>query len=139
MTTHPNRSRQAVGTGTNPTPLQVLEAREAAGLSQAKAAAVIYATTRTWEGWEAAEDSQGHRRMPPGMFELFLFKTGRRARILRLVVEQKIKEGEKFIARADEPDATDAQVRAAVLIAQDVAVLREVLPLFQPSKGATHG
>lgn len=42
-----------------------------ARLTQAAAAAMIYAGTRTWQQWEA-----GDRRMHPGLFELFLLKTG---------------------------------------------------------------
>lgn len=73
MTSHPNRSagrREAVG---NPLPDDVRAAREASGLTQTAAAAVIYSTLRTWQDWES-----GSRRMHPAMLELFLIKTARK-------------------------------------------------------------
>ena len=67
MPNHPNRSRS--NPARNPTPEQIRAARDAAGLSQADAASLIYSTERTWQGWE-----QGERRMHPGLWELFLRK-----------------------------------------------------------------
>lgn len=55
-----------------PKPSQVRAAREAAGLSQTAAAALIYCTLRGWQEWEA-----GNRRMHPGLWELFKIKTQR--------------------------------------------------------------
>jgi DNA-binding transcriptional regulator YiaG len=49
-----------------PTAKQIRAAREAAGLTQAAAAALIHSTLRTWQDWEA-----GVARMHPGLFELF--------------------------------------------------------------------
>lgn len=70
MTNHPNRGSAATPSA-NPTPAAILQAREAAGLSQAEAGALIYAGLRSWQHWE-----WGTRRMHPAMFELFLKKTG---------------------------------------------------------------
>jgi DNA-binding transcriptional regulator YiaG len=46
-------------------------ARDAAGLSQSEAAALIYSKLRTWQDWEA-----GIARMHRGLWELFCIKTG---------------------------------------------------------------
>lgn len=54
---------------TNPSPEQIREAREAAGLSQTEAAALIYAGLRGWQEWEA-----GNRKMHPALWEFFLIK-----------------------------------------------------------------
>ena len=44
--------------------------REAAGLSQTAAGALLHTTCRTWQQWEA-----GDRRMHPAFWELFLLKS----------------------------------------------------------------
>jgi len=54
----------------NPSPLEIRQARELAGLSQTAAAALISSTLRTWQDWEA-----GKARMHPGLWELFRIKT----------------------------------------------------------------
>jgi DNA-binding transcriptional regulator YiaG len=60
----------------NPEPKQIRAAREAAGLSQTAAAALVCTTCRAWQQWEA-----GDRRMHPAFWELFKSKTtGRNAR-----------------------------------------------------------
>jgi putative transcriptional regulator len=66
---HPNRGQR--GPNSNPTPAEVRAAREAAGLTQPMAAAVVRGSMRAWQDWES-----GARRMPPGLFELFQIKTG---------------------------------------------------------------
>ncbi len=66
MTNHPNRRR---GTGSNPTPEQIKALRGQLGLSQSQAAALIHATLRVWQAWEA-----GERRMHPAFWELFRIK-----------------------------------------------------------------
>lgn len=71
---HPNRSKTNRSMSANPTPAEIREAREKAQLTQAAAAEIIHATTRSWENWETEGDEQ--RRMHPGLFELFLAKTG---------------------------------------------------------------
>jgi hypothetical protein len=49
-------------------------ARLAGGLTQTEAAALVYATLRTWQQWEGAV-----RAMHPAWYELFLIKTGQLA------------------------------------------------------------
>ncbi len=71
MTTHPNRSKTNRQTKANPTTKEILAARERAGLTQTAAGELIYGSLRTWQDWES-----GERRMHPGLFELFLIKTG---------------------------------------------------------------
>lgn len=53
----------------------VRSARAKAGLSVAKAAALIYASRHAWYGWER-ESGKGKRAMPKGLYELFLIRTG---------------------------------------------------------------
>jgi len=55
---------------TNPTPAEIRQARELAGISQTAAAALISSTLRPWQDWEA-----GKARMHPGLWELFRIKT----------------------------------------------------------------
>lgn len=64
MTNHPNRSGKSPAR--NPTPAEIRQAREAAGLTQPEAAALIHSTLRTWQDWEA-----GIARMHAGLWELF--------------------------------------------------------------------
>ena len=54
---------------TSPTPDQIRQARELAGLSQTQAAALVHAGLRSWQHWEA-----GDRVMNPAIWELFLIK-----------------------------------------------------------------
>jgi putative transcriptional regulator len=54
-----------------PAPAEICKARENAQLTQEAAAARIYSARRSWENWEG-----GVREMHPGLFELFLIKTG---------------------------------------------------------------
>lgn len=68
MSSHPNRGRK--GPASNPAPDEVRAAREAAGLTQTEAAALIHCTLRGWQEWEA-----GNRRMHPGLWELFRIKS----------------------------------------------------------------
>ncbi|MFA6904414.1 MAG: helix-turn-helix domain-containing protein [Gallionellaceae bacterium] len=70
MSNHPNRSRQR-NLARNPTPEEIRQAREAAGLTQTAAAAILHTTCRTFQQWEA-----GDRRMHPAFWELFIAKTG---------------------------------------------------------------
>lgn len=55
----------------SPTPAAIRDARIAAGLTQTEAAQTVRASLRGWQQWEA-----GDRAMPPGLFELFMLKTG---------------------------------------------------------------
>lgn len=56
----------------NPTPSEVRQARESAGLTQTQAAVLIYNTLRAWQRWEA-----GDSPMHPAFWELFLKKIKR--------------------------------------------------------------
>lgn len=69
MTNHPNRGRS--NPAANPAPADIREAREAAGLTQTDAAALLHTTCRTWQQWEA-----GDRRMHAAFWELFRNKSG---------------------------------------------------------------
>ena len=74
MSNHPNR--KPGHRGQTPAPDDIRAAREAAGLTQAEAARVIYATQRAWQNWETAAGEREHRRMHPAFFELFKIKAG---------------------------------------------------------------
>lgn len=54
----------------HPAPAEVRAAREAAGLTQAAAAALLHTSTRAYQQWEA-----GERRMHPAFWELFQRKS----------------------------------------------------------------
>lgn len=54
-----------------PTPAAIIAAREAAGLTQKQAGAVLYCSERTWQDWE-----RGRRVMMPVLFECFLGRAG---------------------------------------------------------------
>lgn len=69
MTNHPNRSRNA-SAGRNPLPAEIRAAREAAGLTQTAAGALVHTSLRNWQQWEA-----GDRKMHPAFWELFGLKT----------------------------------------------------------------
>lgn len=72
---HPRRNTQPAGNTRIPTPQEVREARERAGLSQAQAAAKVLGSTKAWIKWES-QDATENRRMHPGLFKLFLITTG---------------------------------------------------------------
>lgn len=55
----------------SPTSTAIRDARIAASLTQTEAAQAVRASLRGWQQWEA-----GDRAMPPGLFELFMLKTG---------------------------------------------------------------
>ena len=74
MSNHPNRGEK--GPESNPTQAEVRAAREAAGLSQTAAGALVHTTCRTWQQWEA-----GDRRMHPAFWELFQIKVAQKRRI----------------------------------------------------------
>lgn len=54
----------------SPSPDKIRTAREAAGLTQEQAGALIYAARRAWQDWE-----RGERAMHPGLWELFCLKS----------------------------------------------------------------
>lgn len=72
MTNHPNRSL-AKSPASNPDPKEIIRARINAGMTQQQAGGKVFSGLRTWQQWEA-----GDRRMHPGLWELFLIKTGQK-------------------------------------------------------------
>lgn len=56
-----------------PAPEVVAEFRQAAGLTQREAAAMVHVTGPAWARWESL-DPKLHRSMPYGLFELFSIK-----------------------------------------------------------------
>lgn len=56
----------------SPTPAEIRAAREAANLTQTKAADLLHTNCRTWQQWEA-----GDRRMHAAFWDLFQIKIGR--------------------------------------------------------------
>jgi|CXWL01.1.fsa_nt_gi hypothetical protein len=70
---HPNRSRQP-GAKREPRAADVIAAREVAKETQSDAAARIRGTLRSWQAYE--DSGANGRRMHPGLFELYLIKTG---------------------------------------------------------------
>ncbi len=54
-----------------PEPDAIKAARVHASLTQTQAGQVVHASLRAWQQWES-----GERGMPPGLFELFMIKTG---------------------------------------------------------------
>lgn len=78
MPNHPNRSKKQDNPAASPTPEEILAARESSGLSQSRAAELVFATLRSWQGWEA-----GERNMHPGLWLLF------RLRLLAIAGDQE--------------------------------------------------
>lgn len=72
---HPNRSKKNPPAVERPTPDQVREARERAGLTQSEAAVLVHTSLRSWQQWEAAPGTVGFRAMHPAFWELFTIKT----------------------------------------------------------------
>ena len=56
-----------------PTQDEIERARTVACHTQAQAAALVYASDRTWRSWVSKE--KNHRQMPLAAFELYLIKT----------------------------------------------------------------
>lgn len=54
----------------HPSPDEIRAAREAAGLTQAQAGALVHSALRSWQRWE-----EGAREMHPAFWELFRIKT----------------------------------------------------------------
>jgi len=61
MPNHPNRGPKGPSAG--PSTAAIIAAREAAGLTQVRAAELIHGTRRGWQEYEA-----GNRRMHPGLW-----------------------------------------------------------------------
>ncbi|MBP8169090.1 MAG: hypothetical protein KAX99_05435 [Azonexus sp.] len=55
---------------TAPTPSEIRQARESAGLSTAEASALVHRTQRNWQQWES-----GARAMDAALWELFSLKS----------------------------------------------------------------
>lgn len=79
MANHPNRSKQHRGPAANPTPAEILSARESAGLTQQEAGELLHTGWRTWQNWEL--EGPENRRMPPAAWELFKVKVNARQMI----------------------------------------------------------
>lgn len=60
-----------------PTPEEIKATRLAAGLTQVKAAEMVYVVGRAWVYWEATDSASGQRKMPLAVWELFLAKIGK--------------------------------------------------------------
>ncbi|MDT7935276.1 MAG: hypothetical protein RQ833_11850 [Sphingomonadaceae bacterium] len=58
----------------NPAPAEIRAAREAPGLTQEQAAAMVFSARRAWQDWEA-----GALRMHPAIWELLRIKAPARA------------------------------------------------------------
>ena len=56
---------------THPTLQTIKAARLAAGLTQTQAGALIGASRRTWQNWEAPVGLPSHRNMPVAKWRLF--------------------------------------------------------------------
>jgi len=69
MSNHPNRSKASLDPARTRTPEEIRAAREAAGLTQTDATALIFSSVRAWQQWE-----RGDRRMHPAFFDLFTRK-----------------------------------------------------------------
>ena len=57
----------------SPTPEEIRKARKAAGMTQEEAAEIIYIKMNSWMRYETSKSN-----MHPGLFELFLLKTGQK-------------------------------------------------------------
>lgn len=57
-----------------PSPAQIREARQKAGLTPAEAGSLVHTYARLWRYWES-----GKHRMPPGLWELFQIKVAQLA------------------------------------------------------------
>lgn len=73
MSNHPNRSQTNRNVGSNPKPAEILRAREAAGLTQTEAGALVHSALKSWQNWES-DSGQDSRRMHPATWELFNIK-----------------------------------------------------------------
>lgn len=60
---------------TQPAPNEIKAAREAAGLTQTEAAALVHAGLKTWQNWES--ETSENRKISLAAWELFLIKRGK--------------------------------------------------------------
>ena len=73
-----------------PTPVDVRSAREAAGLTQTQAAALVsparVASYKTWSAYELEDGNPNRRSIPLAVWELFLLMTGQHPS-MRLIMQ----------------------------------------------------
>ncbi len=79
MSNHPNRSKSSQSRSRNPEPQEVALARSKAQQSIEQAAGFVHVSASQWEGFEKPTTDLERRRMHPGLFELYLIKTGQKA------------------------------------------------------------
>jgi putative transcriptional regulator len=72
LTNHTNRGRRG-DAAAYPAPAEVRALRDAAGLTQAQAGALLSVDYHIWQNWES-----GARRMHPAFWELAKLKLGKR-------------------------------------------------------------
>lgn len=58
-----------------PTPEEILQARERAGLTQTEAAELVCSSPNAWQKWEATLGTVSHRKMHPAFWKLFRIET----------------------------------------------------------------
>jgi putative transcriptional regulator len=58
----------------SPMPEEIIALRKSAGLTQTKAAGLVYYNLRSWQQFEAREGTKSHRKMHPSVWELFNIK-----------------------------------------------------------------
>lgn len=95
MVNHPNRSRSKPHASRNPEPTEIRAAREAAGLTQTQAAALVHTELRAWQQWEAEKGTPSHRRMHAAFWELFRIKVERLAMLDKYIESGKIADSIK--------------------------------------------
>jgi len=59
-----------------PTQKEIKASRKAAKLTQSEMAAMLHVGLKTVQNWEAPDTSKEHRKMPLGLWKLFLIETG---------------------------------------------------------------
>jgi DNA-binding XRE family transcriptional regulator len=74
MSNHPNRGPKGLKVTSNPSPTQIRQAREDAGLTLEQAGELVHTSWRTWQNWEADAKMPEHRRMHPATWELAQIK-----------------------------------------------------------------
>lgn len=57
-----------------PTPTEIKAARKAAKLTQTEMSAMLHVGLKTVQNWEAPDTSKEHRKMPLGLWKLFLIE-----------------------------------------------------------------
>jgi hypothetical protein len=60
----------------SPKSWQVRSARHKTGLTMQESADLVYSSRGQWLAWERPEDHRDHRKMHPGLAELFALKVG---------------------------------------------------------------